>query len=117
MTFDQITVALRREQELLEQLSILAEQQLGLLHSGDLDSFGVIWPLRAEPMNELMRLEDAVSRSLDELQSNKSLSWRERREIRGLNQRISEIAGRITAMDEQTLVCAQIESLETLSRR
>jgi hypothetical protein len=68
-------------------------------------------------MNELMRLEDAVSRSLDELESNNSLGWRARREIRVLNQRISEIATRITKMDEQTLVCAQIESLETSSPR
>jgi hypothetical protein len=93
MNSNQITLALSREKELLEQVLAVAECQLGLIESGRIEDLEVLLMLREAAMSEMEMIES---------QADSTLASEDIHELQDLNLAIVSLANRIAVLDERT---------------
>ena len=93
MNSEQITLALRREKELLERVLEMAECQLDLVESGRIDDLAALLTLREAAMSELEMIES---------QTDATFSTQDIDALQDLNIAIFSLADRIADLDERT---------------
>jgi len=98
MNSDQVTLALRREKELLEQVLVMAECQLELMETGRINDLEILLTLRESAMSEMELIES---------QADDALVPTEIGELQDLNIEIFGLANRIAELDERAEWLAQ----------
>ena len=93
MNSEQITLALRREKELLERVLEMAECQLELVECGRIEDLAALLTLRETAMSELEMIES---------QTDGILPAQDLCDLRDLNTAIFSLADRIADLDERT---------------
>jgi hypothetical protein len=98
MNSDQVTLALRREKELLEQVLEMAQCQLELIETGRIKDLEILLTLRESAMSEMELIES---------QADNAVVSAEIGELQELNIEIFGLANRIAELDERADWLAQ----------
>ena len=98
MNSDQVTLALRREKELLEQVLEMAQCQLELIETGRIKDLEILLTLRESAMSEMELIES---------QTDNAVVSAEIGELQELNIEIFGLANRIAELDERADWLAQ----------
>ena len=95
MNPNQVTSALAREKELLEQVLTLAECQLELLESGRADDLEILLSLREAPLSELAVIEESVEGEVSQIQNDPAVPTAILNELQSLNLEILSLSDRM----------------------
>jgi hypothetical protein len=118
MSPNQVTSALSREKELLEQVLNLAECQLELLESGRADDLEILLSLREAPLSELALIEESVEAEVSEMQNDPTVPMAILNELQSLNLAILSLSDRIVELDERAEYLAdEYENCTSLENR
>ena len=101
MSPNQVTSALAREKELLEQVLTLAECQLELLESGRADDLEILLSLREAPLSEVAFIEESVEVEVSQMQNDPTVPTSILNELQSLNLEILSLSDRIVELDER----------------
>jgi hypothetical protein len=107
MKANQVTAALEREKELLEQILELAECQPELMESDRADDLEILLSLRGGALSELNEAEEAIEAEMGDCQ-NPATTTEELRDINQLNLAILGLVDRIVNLDEQVELFAEL---------
>ncbi|HYR92329.1 MAG TPA: hypothetical protein VE422_50255 [Terriglobia bacterium] len=92
MNSEEVTLVLKREKELLEQVLKMAQCQIELIETGRIDDLEVLLTLRESAMSEMEMIES---------QADNAFAAGETGELEDLNIEIFGLANRIAELDER----------------